>query len=267
MTPVRERAKTELRRWSPKAYALAELIYVNEVAYAREFFGSGAATRLRRYTREFGWTVIDGPFARMSYPPAIAPFVRDLGSKLIGAYEAGIQDVLDRLIEMQPKRVIDVGSAEGYYAVGLARRLPEARVIAVDIDPVAQLLCRGLALRNGVGDRVATQTQVDLTNRVDAGGSLVFMDCEGAEYELADPVRFPTLAGATVVVELHEFFHRDVLEVLTDRFAATHTVEVHPEHRPTAAIERLSQWPDADVEKLLYERRPEPMRWAVFLPR
>jgi methylase of polypeptide subunit release factors len=51
--------------------------------------------------------------------------------------------------------VIDIGAAEGYYAIGFARRLPAARVIASDLDPVARLLCWLLARRNGVGDRVS----------------------------------------------------------------------------------------------------------------
>lgn len=267
MSAVRERAKAELRRRYPKAYTHAEVIYPSAVAYPREFFVSGAVSRLRRYTREFGWSVIDGPFSGTAYPPPIAPWVRDLGAKLIGSYEAGIQDIIERVIATEPKSVVDVGSAEGYYAVGFALRLPTARVTAVDIDPVARLLCRGLAQRNGVSDRVTTQARADLTDAAIGERSLVFLDCEGAEYELADPVRFPALADATVLVELHEFFHRDILAVLADRFAATHDIEVHEEHRATVAADRLSRWPDPDVEKLLNERRPELMRWAVFLPR
>jgi hypothetical protein len=267
MTALRERAKGELRRLSPEMYSTAELIYVNEIAYAREFFASGAASRLRRYTSERGWSVIDGPFTGMSYPPVSAPWVRDLGAKLIGSYEAGIQGVVERLVSMAPRRVIDIGSAEGYYAVGFALRLPDARVVAVDIDPLARFLCRGLSRRNGVIGRVAVEAEADLADVKSGEGALVFMDCEGAEYHLADPARFPALEAATIVIELHEFFHRDLPEVLRDRFARTHTVELHGEERPVSAFDRLAHWPDGDAEKLLNERRPEPMRWALLLPR
>lgn len=267
MSAIRERAKAQLRRRSPKLYEHAEAMYVSGVAYPREFVGSGAVSRLRRYTREFGWSVIDGPFAGMAYPRPIAPWSRDLGAKLIGSYEAGIQEVIERVIATEPTSVVDVGSAEGYYAVGFALRLPTARVVAVDIDPIARLLCRGLSDRNGVGERVVTRDRADLTDGVLGERSLVFLDCEGAEYDLGDPVAFPALSTATVVVELHEFFHRDVLDVLSDRFAATHDIEVHAERSAPAAVERLSDWPDRDVGNLLNERRPEPMRWAVFFPR
>lgn len=267
MNAVRERAKAELRRRYPKGYAHAEVIYPNAVQYPREFFLSGAVSRLRRYTSEFGWSVTDGPFKGMAYPPLMAPWIRDLGAKLIGSYESGIEDVVERVIATEPKSVVDVGAAEGYYAVGFALRLPTARVVAVDIDPVARLLCRLLCQRNHVGNRVVTQTRADLTDAVIGERALVFLDCEGAEYHLADPRAFPALATATIIVELHEFFHRDILDVLADRFAATHDIELHGEKRPTSAVNRLSHWPDRDAEKLLNERRPEPMRWMLCVPR
>jgi hypothetical protein len=118
-----------------------------------------------------------------------------------------------------------------------------------------------------VGERVVTTADADLTETSIGERSLVFLDCEGAEYVLADPVAFPALAAAIVVIELHEFFHRDVLDVVSERFAATHEVEVHGERPAGQAFERISHWADSEAEKLLDERRPEPMRWAVLLPR
>ncbi|MBP0574360.1 50S ribosomal protein L11 methyltransferase, partial [Mycobacterium tuberculosis] len=49
---------------------------------------------------------------------------------------------------------VDVGCAEGFYAVGMALRLPSLMVRAFDIDAAAQQMAKGLAQLNGVADRV-----------------------------------------------------------------------------------------------------------------
>src|SRR6185503_17662417 len=54
--------------------------------------------------------------------------------KLLGCYEAPLQPQLRRLIAAGYDVVLNVGCAEGYYAVGLARLLPSAAVLAFDID-------------------------------------------------------------------------------------------------------------------------------------
>ena len=59
-----------------------------------------------------------------------------------------IEDIVTKAYAL----IIDVGSAEGYYAVGLARRLPKARVLARDANPKAQALCAALAAANDVAE-------------------------------------------------------------------------------------------------------------------
>ena len=57
---------------------------------------------------------------------------------LTGNYEAELHEALEEFIATRPDVVVDVGCAEGYYAVGLALRLPEAHVYAYDIDERGQ---------------------------------------------------------------------------------------------------------------------------------
>jgi len=107
------------------------------------------------YVREHGLKVYQGPFEGMEYvreatEGAIAP-------RLIGSYESELHPHLERFIAAGLDCVIDVGCAEGYYAVGLARRLPQAVVYAYDINPKARAACADLAARNGVADRVVVR--------------------------------------------------------------------------------------------------------------
>ena len=77
-----------------------------------------------------------------------------MGSRLLGSYETELHEIVERVVAAGFDRVIDVGSGDGYYAVGLARRLPASTVEAYDPDPVARRRCRALAEVNGVLDRI-----------------------------------------------------------------------------------------------------------------
>ncbi|RMF27250.1 MAG: HemK family protein methyltransferase, partial [Chloroflexi bacterium] len=50
--------------------------------------------------------------------------------------------------------IADVGTGSGCLAVVLARRLPQARLYALDLSPEALALARRNALRHGVADRI-----------------------------------------------------------------------------------------------------------------
>ena len=100
-----------------------------------------------------GSVVLSGPFKGMKYPVRASEGSRS--ARLIGAYEASLAQVIEEIASRRYKLVVDVGSAEGYYAVGLALRLPLARVLARDENPRAQALCREIAEANGLSDRIA----------------------------------------------------------------------------------------------------------------
>src|SRR5262249_8007661 len=105
-------------------------------------------------------TVRYGPFAGMRYPEA-ASVGSTLFPKLIGSYEREIRDVLEIIARTDYSEIVDIGCAEGYYAVGLAMTVPGARVLAFDTDEKAVRLCRRMAEINGVSDRVVVGTFCD----------------------------------------------------------------------------------------------------------
>ncbi len=74
-------------------------------------------------TARDGTGVLDGPFKGMAYPVRAAEGAR--AARVLGAYEAGLEPVIETIIRRAYATVIDIGCAEGYYAVGLARRMPQ----------------------------------------------------------------------------------------------------------------------------------------------
>jgi SAM-dependent methyltransferase len=171
-----------------------------------------------------GTDILHGPFRGMHYAVPAAEGSR--AARLLGGYEASLVPVIETIIKRKYGLIIDVGCAEGYYAVGLARRIPKARVLAHDASEKAQALCREMALANGVADRVQVggimgHADFDLCKTRRA---VVICDIEGAEDDLLDPIRAPGLAHADILVESHECMKPGLTQRLKDRFAATHSV-------------------------------------------
>jgi hypothetical protein len=239
----------------------ARHVYRVELQPRVEWRTSKAAGRLRAFTRANGWSVLDGPSRGLRYSRMSGGVVNDLGAKLAGTYESCLHEVLEAAIAAEPALVINIGSAEGYYAVGLALRLPAAQVVAVDTSDVARVLCRRLARGNRVDQRVTVLPSLSNSIPPHQGRPLFIFDCEGAERELLDPVAIPALEGANILAEMHEFVDPRMVPICADRFRATHLVQIIDEIPPDASVAALRHLSEPDRAALLDEQRPGPMRW------
>lgn len=215
------------------------------------------------YRNHHGRVVFGGPFAGMRYHQATEGAT---APRLIGCYEAELHPTLHALPEAGYQRIIDIGCAEGYYAVGLARLLPGCTVQAHDISETAQAACRALATENGVHVEVAGLFDpAELTLPVRAK-TLVFCDTEGAEAQLLDPVRAPALREVDLIVEVHECFKPGLVKLMQERFEATHDIEWLWQS-PNAQRE-LPDWVArlSHLDQILctWEWRAGPTPWAVM---
>ena len=121
-----------------------------------------------------------------------------IAPKVLGTYEIELGDWVEKLITDPPSIVINIGAAEGYYAVGLALRCPGLRMITFETDARGRELIAELAERNGVAGRVqieATCTVETLGQHL-AGNTAPFLmvDIEGGEIALLDPTHATRLA-------------------------------------------------------------------------
>lgn len=220
----------------------------------------------QRYVERHGHRVFSGLFAGLDFGGRQSEGA--LTPKLLGTYEAELHAPLRELAARGVERVVDVGCAEGYYAVGLARWLPDVRVEAYDIDPNGRALCTDMAQRNGVADRVEVRERFDVREAGPyAPRTLVVMDVEGAEAVLLDDGAPAVLARADLVVETHPGYAPGVTDLLVRRFAATHEVRVvheTPKRAPDAFGGRLLS---LDEFAATWEWRATPTPWLVMRPR
>jgi hypothetical protein len=224
----------------------------------------------RTFVERYGLQVRSGPLQGMSYLPGLEATSGDLVAKLLGAYEAELHPVIERWMASGATRVLDVGSAEGYYAVGFAHAMPDATVYAYDIDQGARARCAELAALNDATDRVVIEGECTphTLNEHPEDGVLLLSDCEGYERTLLDPAIAPRLARWSILVELHEFIDAGITETLQGRFATTHDIElIDGVDRDGTAYPELADVDDRARRALLSENRPGAMRWMSLTPR
>lgn len=237
-----------------------------------EYAHRRAGLRIEKHVLEAagGAVVAAGPFKGMRFVSQTR--WNPLALYLCGSYESSLHADVERLIGRCPTTIVDVGSAEGYYAVGLALRLPGARVFAYDIDERAQQLCGDLARLNDVADRVEIRglCTVDELERLGGPHTLMLIDCEGAELELLRPDIAPSLTTTTLIVELHDFIHPEAKATVMARFERTHraTIVDVGKAKPDG-WQVLRGLRRRDRAQAVDERRPtipHPMQWVVLTP-
>ncbi len=215
----------------------------------------------------FGDVVAGGLFAGMRLLPRASEGC--ILPKLLGCYEAALQPHLRALARAEPDVVVNIGCAEGWYAVGMARLLPRTEIHAFDIDPAARALCAEMAALNGVAGtiRIGAAFALDGFAAYAGRAALVLCDIEGAERTLLDPAASPALCGFDLVVEAHDG-SEPISRMLAARFAATHDVTVldgvRPQFIPPAWIAAL---PEIDQLLAVWEMRRAPTPWLVMRAR
>jgi len=208
----------------------------------------------REISRATGGAVAAGPFAGMSLDYELFPV--HASPRFLGTYEQELHGVIERAIQLHPKYVLNVGCAEGFYAVGLAIRLSEAKVFAADADPKALSATMKNAQLNGVSAQVYPVGIVrprQLGKYLKADASLVVMDCEGAEFSLLDPANDPILLRTNIIVEIHNKFG-DAQEII-QKFERTHNIiKISPSVRAAPDI-LVGPIRDVDMLSASEERR------------
>jgi hypothetical protein len=214
-----------------------------------------------------GTVVQSGPFKGMHYVEAQTE--GGLAPRLLGTYESELHPHIEKLIERGLEFIVDIGCAEGYYAVGFALAAPRSVIHAFDISEKARNACRSLAARNGVEDRVRINGEFrgqDFAG-YPSGETLIFIDAEGAEDDLIDPERYPALRGHHLIIETHPGARAGVTERLRERFAQSHNIETLLERaKPVPEGSWLNTMPTLDQYLATWEWRGQITPWLIMSP-
>ena len=211
--------------------------------------------------------VHSGPFAGMNLQGACSP----IGPKVLGTHEMELSPLIERIAHSSVQHVVNVGAADGFYAVGLLRHLPMARATAFEMLTSLHPHIDTLARTNEVRDRLTIHGVCDsptLSSTLNHDErTLVIMDVEGAERELLDVVRTPGLRYAQILVELHDFVDPQISGLIRQRFEVTHYLTAYRSRQRT--VDDVPPVPGVSVEALLRladEGRPSQMEWFWLEP-
>jgi predicted O-methyltransferase YrrM len=221
-----------------------------------------------------GGRVPQGPFSGMRYIRG------SVGSayvpKLLGIYERELIDYVEQACASRFSLIVDIGAAEGYYAVGMSLRNPNATVIAFEMEERGRRALQEMAALNGVASRIQIRDKCSCADLRAALGysdrALIICDVEGDEEKLLDPAAVPALARTQLLVETHDFVSRGVTKRLIERFNLTHKVrriwqEARSQKEMPYRTLVTAVLPRRYLTWAVSEWRPEKMSWLWMEPR
>ena len=201
-----------------------------------------------------------------------------IAPKYLGMYEIELVPVFQKLFKIPFENIIDVGAAEGYYAVGCGLKFPKARVIAFEGTEEGRQLLEQVIQQNQVSDRVevrgyctpeALKAETDRCQK--ESSQLLIMDVEGAEEELLKLHQASDLKQFYILIELHDWVDPLMGDRIIEKFASTHSVQVinarvrHFQDLVAPRFFPLRLYLAPSLLAFSYER-PLPMRWVYFEP-
>ena len=218
-------------------------------------------------------TVQAGPFAGLRFGDVHSwGDGSDIGPQLLGTYEQELHETIFRIVERRPASVVNIGCAEGYYTVGLARLLPQSRVWAFDIDPAARAICAENASLNGVAERIRIRGECTPTQLLEIAAEnddiFALIDCEGYERRiLINAESSRALRRAYLIIELHEHIDPEIASAVFGGFSGSHRISIiRSGGRNPFAFPFLDLCSDAEKWMLLCENRPRTQIWLVCEP-
>jgi Predicted O-methyltransferase len=219
-------------------------------------------------------TVVGGPFKGMRYHGEAVCSVA--APKIMGTYESELAPFLQKWSAIPFRHTINVGAAEGYYAVGCAMLWPQAIVTAFESSEEGRTFLRRNVELNGLQSRIkimghCSPQQLHAATR-NGDHTLVIMDVDGGEGNLLDPAEVLGLVNAHIIVEIHDHVDGRLGEIVSSRLKSTHLVqEVRTQrrtfwdfHEPRALSLRL--WLLPYLKQYANELRPAPQRWFCCTP-
>lgn len=218
--------------------------------------------------------ILNGPFKGMKYP-SIDITELTLVPKISGSYEAHLSLLVNEINKTNYNNIVDVGCAEGYYAVGFAMHLPNCMVHCFDVNEKDLQFCKEMANLNKVNNLTYNNfcSQDTLINFNYQDKSLIFCDCEGYELELFNEVVISALKNTDVLIELHDIFNPTISSILLQRFEASHNVQIiNNSNIDYSKMEGLENLTNAEKAFAVYEHRGGLyqnifMEWAFFTPK
>jgi len=225
--------------------------------------------------QQFNGTIKYGPFKGQKLIDNPWWGTSDKASMILGVYEKEVLDFLTSDLFKNKKSFIDVGAADGYYAIGLIKNNYFDHCYCFEMSQEGQNIIKRSADENNLSDRVsiygtATSEFYKEIPKDNFDDSVILIDIEGAEFEILESKCLSAISNATVIIEIHnwiEDFEIKYFKLLVDASKYFSVSFLSPAIKNMNDFDELNHLSDDNRYLICSEGRPNAMRFMVLTPK
>lgn len=223
----------------------------------------------------FNGIVKYGPFSGLKLNNKPWWGMSDLGSMCLGLYEKEILDFLFSESVVDRRTFIDIGAADGYYAIGLLKSGRIDNAICYEITKNGQETISENWLINNKPGKIDINGDVfdNFLNKnidIDFSECVVLVDIEGAEFSLLNSVLLEFMKNAVIIIEIHNWIPDFIFKYSEFLKNANEFFEIeilNRKERSTIEFDELRSLTDDNRLLLTSEARPCLMRFLILKPK
>jgi len=194
---------------------------------------------------------------------------KDIGPKVFGLYE---NQILKWIEGKEFNLFIDIGAADGYYALGILYSNIASTAVTFEISEKDREICRASAITNNVFDKIIVKGEASSSEIIQVVKShdhgLIIIDIEGGEYNLITREVLEAARNYYIVIEIHEIENEEIKLSMFKLCAEFHNIEqltgLERDFPRDKFTEKLT---DNERALLLSEGRPFAMNWVALSPK
>lgn len=250
---------------------LMAVLYLTEKNTIHDSKAKLLKTLLLRHHSKVG----HGPFKGMGLNQDMWWGKFDLISKILGTYEEHVVKKICDFTKIVDGPFVDIGAADGYFAVGVAFGGLCDGVVAYEISPSGRKKLTANIKQNNCEDRISVQEEASykslkiLLKKYKC--AVILIDIEGAEYELLNSDMLELLKDCYVICELHPFFVEHGIKkeefLMNDAKVFFNVSAIQREYYSHKDFIELDEFSDDERLLAFSEERPRNMKWLILEPK
>lgn len=223
----------------------------------------------------FNGTVKYGPFSGLKLGQNVWWGNVDKASMLLGIYEKEILEFLSSGITSERPYFIDVGAADGYYAVGMLSSGLSKYCYCFEMSEEGRKRISENAELNHVTEQLsifpeATEQFAEALPEEILNKAIILIDIEGGEFDILNEHSLKALSQSVIIIEIHHwidgFFNKyQHFLAMADRYFDITVID--PLEKKIETFSELDDFTDDNRYLICSEGRPNRMRFLKLGPK